>query len=613
MAGRIGAQLYGWILIVERMAELFIFTIFATIIAVYSVLPRYRQLRIGYSLYKRGVLAITGVFALLTVATYVASLYLQHKELETLGSLNTKYYTLEFTPLTIDLIQLGSAIVILLIFVGTVSKPNVRIRNESFLLSNLRHLYNRSEYSTLVEVIGDNYKPLINHPTKPREPHSQREAIFAQEWAEALANPEDVESDGEESSSEVRQRFREHIPDEWSDRLSDVYSRALEQLVYRWGLIRYYTQETAKEASDYTETLLLDPAFRQEHPLIDPYLGIDIISGEDIDFPREEFTHGYLSSMLRAENSLLYRNIAENRNLKGVYRYRIDPDNHLLHALFSDCEVAKTLNVYKPIGDTTEDILREQGGKGYDKYNGRQFSDSEYTGTHVFSDPLFVAIRFFDIMVREAFSQEMVWHMWLYYYESFTRLICDNYELTEEADRTAEWPNDYSRLLYEMVSNMRDWLNLLEQMVLEDDSELTTTNDSGNEEYKEFIRLDNIDADRASGNLPKAAVICLMSCHKSIVLANEIPMQFKEYITEQIFMTGVELSQNEDDSLPDRYSQLMLANLRENIEDRRSGAEYQSELGRVYNGDVRHELMVHALTGGGIQDELDEIILGDAH
>lgn len=595
------------------MAELFIFTIFATIIAVYSVLPRYRQLRIGYGLYKRGVLAIIGGFVLLTVATYVASLYLQHKELETLGSLNTQYYSLEFTPLTIDLIQLLSAIGLLLIFVSTVSKSNVRIRNESFLLSNLRHLYNRSEYSTLIEVIGDNYRPLIDHPIKPRKPPSQRDVISAPEWADAWPNPEDVESDGEESSSEVGQRFRVPIPDEWSDRLSDPYSRALERLVYRWGLIQYYTQETAEEASAYTETLLLDPAFRQEHPLINPYLGIDIISDEDINFPREEFTHGYLSSMLRAENSLLYRNIAENMTLEGVYRYRIDPDNHLLHTLFSDCEVAKTLNVYKPIGDTTKDILREQGGKDYDQYNGRQFSDSEYTGTHVFSDPLFVAIKFFDIMVREAFSQEMVWHMWLYYYESFTRLICDNYELTEEADRKAEWPNDYSRLLYEMVSSMRDWLNLLEQMVLEDEGELTRTNDSGDKEYKEFIRLEDIDANRASGNLPKATVICLMSCHKSIVLADEIPMQFKEYITKSIFKTGVEFSRYKDDSLHDRYSQLMLANLRENIENRSSGAEYQSELGMVYDGEVRREVRAQALTGGGIHDELDEIILGDAH
>lgn len=604
------------------MAELFIFTIFATIIAIYSVLPRYRQLRIGYSLYKRGILALTGVFLLFTVATYIASLYLQNREIESLGSYPTPYMVVNLDPLAINLIQLVSVSAIFAIFVTTIMKSNVRIRNEEYLLSTLRRLYNQSEFATLVEVIGDNYKPLIDHPAKPQS----QPAFGNTPITEILSEVDDPYPDTEVHEIEgsdgftagARDWLKNHLPEQWVERFREPYNRTKKQLNYRWRLLRYQTQETAEEASDYTETLLLDPVFVQEHPLIDPYLGLEIISDRDINFPREEFTEGYLSTMLRAENSLLYRNVADNMSLDGRYRYYIDPDNQLIHALFSDCEVAKDLSVYRPIGETTKTILREQAGKDYDKYNGRQFTDSGFTGnseseseTHVFSDPLYVSIMFFDIMVRESFAQEMKWHMWLYYYESFTQQICDNYELTDEADRTAEWPNDYSRLLYEMTSNMRDWLNLLEHMVLEDDGELKTVNDDGEEVYKDFIRLDenNIDDDRAMGNLPKAAVICLMSCLKSIVLADEIPMQFKEYITEQIFITGVELSQHEDDSLPDRYSQLMLANLRANIEDRRQGAAFQSELRSVYRGDVRHEVRVQAMTGGGIRDELDEIIL----
>ncbi|WP_435196021.1 hypothetical protein [Natronomonas sp. EA1] len=605
------------------MAELFIFTIFATIIAIYSVLPPYRQLRIGYSLYKRGILALTCVFLLLTVATYIANLYLQHREVESLGGYPTPYLVVNLDPLAINLIQLVSVSAIFAMFVTTIMKSNVRIRNEEYLLSTLRGLYNRSEFATLVEVIGDNYKPLIDHPTKPQPPAAFGNASIA----EILSEEDDPYPNREVHKIEGVDRFtagasdwlKNHLPERWVERFREPYNRTTKQLNYRWRLLRYHAQETAEDASDYTETLLLDPVFRQEHPLIDPYFGIDIISDQDINFPREKFIEGYLSTMLRAENSLLYRNVSDNMSLDGMYRYHIDPDNQLIHALFSDCEVAKNLNVYRPIGETTKTILREQAGKDHDQYNGRQFTDSEFIGnseseeseTHVFSDPLYVAIMFFDIMIRESFAQEMKWHMWLYYYESFTRQICDNYELTDEADRAAEWPNDYSRLLYEMTSNMREWLNLLEHMILEDDGELKTVNDDGEEVYKDFIRLDedNIDDDRARENLPKAAVICLISCLKSIVLADEIPMQFKEYITEQIFITGVELSQHGDDSLPNRYSQLMLANLRANIEDRRKGAEFQSELRRVYSGDVRHEVRVQAMTGGGIHDELDDIIL----
>ena len=604
------------------MAELFIFTIFATTIAIYSVLPRNRQLRIGYSLYKRGILALTGVLLLLTVATYIASLYLQNREVESLGSYPTPYMVVNLDPLAISLIQLVSVGAIFTMFVTTIMKSNVRIRNEEYLLSTLRGLYNQSEFATLVEVIDDNYEPLIDHPTKPRPPSASENTSIAKILSEVddpLPDAEVHETEGADGfTAGARDWLKNHLPEEWVERFREPYERTTKQLNYRWRLLRYHLQETAEEASDYTETLLLDPEFRQEHPLINPYLGIKIISDQGINFPREEFTEGYLSSMVRAENSLLYRNVADNMSLDGMYRYYIDPDNQLIHALFSDCKVAKDLNVYRPVGETTKTILREQAGKDYDKYNGRQFTDSEFIGgseseseTHVFSDPLYVAIMFFDIMIRESFSQEMKWHMWLYYYESFTQQICDNYELTDEADRTAEWPNDYSRLLYEMTRNMRNWLNLLEQMVLEDNGELKTVNDDGEEVYKDFIQVDkdDIDSDRATGNLPKASVICLISCLKSIVLADEIPMQFKEYITEQIFITGVELSQHEDDSLPDRYSQLMLANLRANIEDRRQGVAFQSELRRVYRGGVRHEVGVQAMTGGGIQDELDDIIL----
>ncbi len=604
------------------MAELFIFTLFATIIAIYSVLPRYRQLRIGYSLYKRGILVLTGVFLLLTVAMYIASLYLQNREVETLGRYSTPYMVVNLDPLAINLIQLVSASAIFAIFATTIMKSNVRVRNEEYLLSTLRGLYNQSEFATLVDVIGDNYKPLIDHPKKPRSPAAFENTSIV----EILSDVDDSYPDAEVHETEGASGFtagaagwlKKRLPEQWGERFREPYNRTKKQLNYRWRLLRYNSQETAEEASNYTETLLLDQVFGQKLPLIDPYLGIKIISDQDIDFPREDFSEVYLSSMLRAENSLLYRNVADNMSLDGIYRYHIDSDNQLVHTLFSDCEVAKDLNVYRPIGETTKTILREQAGKDYDKYNGRQFTDSGFIGnsesdseTHVFSDPLYVAIMFFDIMIRESFAQELKWHMWLYYYESFTKQICDNYELTDEADRTAEWPNDYSRLLYEMTSNMRDWLNLLEQMVQEDDGELKTVNDDGDEVYKDFIRLDedNIDDNRSSGNLPKAAVICLMSCLKSIVLADEIPMQFKEYITEQIFITGVELSQHEDDSLPDRYSKLMLANLRANIEDRRQGAAFQSELRRVYIGDVRHEVGVQAITGGGIQAELDDIIL----
>ena len=62
----------------------------------------------------------------------------------------------------------------------------------------------------------------------------------------------------------------------------------------------------------------------------------------------------------------------------------------------------KTLDVYKPIGDTAEAILREQGKQDYDKYDDQRLTSSNMSDDYVFSDPLYVAIKFFDIMVSES-------------------------------------------------------------------------------------------------------------------------------------------------------------------------------------------------------------------
>lgn len=36
----------------------------------------------------------------------------------------------------------------------------------------------------------------------------------------------------------------------------------------------------------------------------------------------------------------------------------------------------------------------------------------------------------------------MRWHMWLYYYDIFIEMICENYNLAERNSDTAEWAND---------------------------------------------------------------------------------------------------------------------------------------------------------------------------
>lgn len=86
------------------MAELFIFTLLATIVAIYSVLPRYRQLRVTYTLCNKPVAGLLTVLGLIVLASYAGRIYLQNTDNTTLWSLNTTYTQspIEITALEIE-------------------------------------------------------------------------------------------------------------------------------------------------------------------------------------------------------------------------------------------------------------------------------------------------------------------------------------------------------------------------------------------------------------------------------------------------------------------------------------------------------------------------------
>ncbi|EMA31048.1 hypothetical protein [Haloarcula japonica] len=586
------------------MAELFIFTLLATIVAIYRVLPRYRQLRVTYTLWNKPIAGLLTALGLTVLVSYAGSIYLQNTDNTTLWSLKTAYTQspIEITSLEIEFIQLAATITIMGVFLGVFLSKSVRIRNEQMLLSALRDLYNRGEYATLVEVLRDNYTPLIDHPEKPTPPSEQQwrdidvtvtHTLIETEEAEELddSSPlvEYVEEDNEEQSA--RERVR------------DTFELKRRQATYYLAMLRYRLADSAEDSSSYTETLLLDPELGAKYPIIDPGLGIDIILDIELDgFQRRDVTHQYLTTLLREKNSLLYQEISNNMTMDGIHRYRVNPDNRLLHALFSDCSRAEELDAYRPIGDTAKEMLRDQGTKEYDKYNAQRLTSVSRSKDYVFNDPIFVAISFFDIMVREALYQRIDWHMWLYYYESMTRLMCENYKNTEETDPDSEWPNDYSRFMYEMISNMGDLLRIMERMVEND--EYDVTNEDGN--YEEFIALESYRRNRG-GTIPKSAVEIMLSCHQEILTTAEIPHQFKKYITEIIFTRCSELREYEEESLPWKYSEFMLKRLDAMIEGR-PGSEYHRELESVYNDGVRHEIVAKGITGGWIVDELDELI-----
>ncbi len=596
------------------MAELLVFTFLASIVAVYSILPRHRQLRVRYNLWTKPRFAYILIAFLVIIGSYWLSIYLESLEA---ASVPVSYGvgSVEVTPLLVESLQLVAVLGIVGLFLGVFLKSSVRVKNEEKIVSILRDLNNRGDYSTIVNLLQNHYRPLVHHPEEP-----QRQPSLAEVYARELR--EEVEDE----------------PDSLRERVIRWY-----RAQYYVQLVNYWLMDTAPEASSYTETLFLDPEFSAQYPVIDPDLGVKLIRDDSLEgFQRRKAVHRYLRTLVKTENSLLYRDLQNNTSTDGMYRYKIEEDNRLIHALFSDMDRVEDLDIYKPVGDAVRDIIVDQRRQEFDEYNDQRLTDTRISDDHIFRDPVFIGIQFFDVLVKEAFHQKVSWHVWLSYYETFTREICRNYEITEYSDPDASVPNDYSRLLNEMVGNMCDWMRMMQAEVVSRTSDTeacdvplhapeeattsaarTSTNkdkssvssetastedETGDtDEFEKYLTIRSSYTGRDSASIPKMTGIILVSCNEEILTTSEIPDRFKRDITERILLTGVELRNHGEGSLPWEYSELLLANLEERLTGRRATPQYAEQLQDVY-ADIRDEVFIEEDVGVDFVDRLDELI-----
>lgn len=479
------------------MSEILIFTILATIAAVYSILPKHRQLRLGYSIGAKRRTAVAGL-AIGILLLYVISLYFDYVvEQATIPGIGTlEASTLMFS---VEVVQLVFALLIVSLFLAVFFRDPPTVRNAGFLREQMQQLMNDTQYNTLTSIIEDNYDTLIKEPT------------------------------------------------------------------------------TAEESvAKYTETILLDTGFSEHYALNNPQLGVQLITDVNLDeFARIDAVDLFLRVVIKHESSILYREIRNNKHRIDTDRYEIPEENQLLYALLDDCDVAHQLRAYQSIGDTTLHILEAQGRKDRDEYNHRRKSFSVgHNSDEVFRDPVFVAIRFFDIMVSESIYQGMQTHMWLYYYTHFTDQICENYEITDHSNPNEEFANDYSYLLYEMFSTLENWVRLSKR----NPDSIT-------------VNIKNSGATVENGDILKSSTRCLIQCHREILTTDEIPSRFKRERTESLFKAYFKLaaSQNSD---AQKYSEALLAYMEQELQAHGNPpSPYRSELQTVFSS-IEPELRI---------------------
>ncbi len=230
-----------------------------------------------------------------------------------------------------------------------------------------------------------------------------------------------------------------------------------------------------------------------------------------------DFSDQFLADLIAHPGSALYEEVKENQNLdrRG---YQLPARNRLLHFLLSDASRAYKLAPYRPIGEHAIAVLRADMHPEYVVFLNGSAEDIE---REKWSDPVFVALRFFDIMVHAAMYQGIKWHMWLYYSGHICRALVGIYDSSRSSqiDQFAEWPTRCSYLLYELFSDLTDWIRGAEDL----------------KPGEHHLDVESDEVTHDNGNIPKSAALCLGDCMRTLFLAANVPWKFKKYISDMVF------------------------------------------------------------------------------
>lgn len=133
-------------------------------------------------------------------------------------------------------------------------------------------------------------------------------------------------------------------------------------------------------------------------------------------------------------------------------------------------------------------------------------------------------------MVKAAIKQNVRWHMWLYYFDHFTKTICRNFNPdTRLSDELHEFSTKYSYLLYQIISTLIYWIRTVRDLP----------------EDQENAKLESISLHQhENGNIIKSSIFCLGRSIKEIMLTPEVPERFKRDRVDSAFNLFFDLRAN---------------------------------------------------------------------
>lgn len=362
-------------------------------------------------------------------------------------------------------------------------------------------LINEERYADLIDVLSE-FLPSIERAYENKYLSSRlREyftepSFFERAWQEA--------------------REREQHPDREVTQTDDwlpVKVRAAVNVAGR-RLVSYLPNHEAEiaKATGIVRATLLSPTVNSFIAKARPGFAIRVMGHSPFqEVP--DFAGMYLANLMADSRSALYFEIKFNQNCTSREGYEYPASNRLLHFLFSDANVAERLNIWQPVG---EYLLRGPSSiRNRVTLDGLNDPVDGFSEDGKWQNPIYIGIRFFDLMVSAALHQDIEWHMWLYYFPHFTDALIEIYDATGprvEADAT--YPTKAAFLLYELFDVLAGWVRFLRD----------------HPNGQKNLVLKRADTNHENGNIVKSALLALGLCLKSLIEADNVGAPLKQSV-----------------------------------------------------------------------------------
>lgn len=262
-----------------------------------------------------------------------------------------------------------------------------------------------------------------------------------------------------------------------------------------------------------------------------PYFFAEIImhlNPERLTYTSLDLIDTYFNTLIENKNYYLIQELKDILNVVNLRYPRID-QNRIVFSLMRNLDIIDRSSAWQPFGDNAIKELRAEKRKRGDSFLNKAYSNKYEEELWKYIS--YMAIWFFDIMIRKAIFRKVKYHMWLYYYYHMIDKIinCLYIDSVNEIDETSEWPTNNHYLMYNIMDNQRYWLRCIEE----------TKND----------------------NLLDCVCINLGRCLHSILVSQDVKIKyrFKSYIVDMVIYLYFELFKKQNtDKILQRLEQMLI-------------------------------------------------------